>query len=514
MLLAGHSLALNDGLGPPPEGVDRDTPLAAVEGFNAAAHEGDYARAAHYLFLDHLPKAEQAKRGPALARKLRFVLDRELPIDFAALARKPEPDAPAARGVLVGVVRQGTFTQPVRLQRVVVGSSHAWVFGEDTVRAIDAMYERIRPPLADALPDFFFERSAASLELWQWIGAFLLVVLATALSLLLERLFLALGGMLANLTSVRWDDDVVASARGPLRLLLWAGAVAVGTRTLLLLPKGWQTGFDVLAKSLVIAALVWFLVRVLRHLARHVETRVSPDVLDPRARALRTQVEVMRRIAEVAVWLVGAALFLMQFEVVRNVGVSLLASAGIAGLVLGLAAQRSISSIIAGIQISVTQPIRLGDAVVVENEFGFVEEIRLTYVVVRVWDGRRLVLPIATFLDKPFQNWTRSNPELLGVVFLHVDFTADVDAIRAELKRVLETDAGALWDKRAFGLQVTDVTSEVMTLRAVMSAADPARSWDLRCLVRERLMHFLKQRPEWLPTRRSVTKTLADQGGA
>ena len=158
------------------------------------------------------------------------------------------------------------------------------------------------------------------------------------------------------------------------------------------------------------------------------------------ARAVRTQLAVLRRVLVVVVWILATAALLMQFTVVRTVGVSLLASAGVAGVVLGLAAQKSIGALLAGIQLSITQPIRIGDSVLVEGEFGTVEEISLTYVVVRTWDLRRLLIPVTQFLEKPFQNWSKGGVEMLGPVVLQVDWTTDIDAVRKELARVLAAE--------------------------------------------------------------------------
>jgi small-conductance mechanosensitive channel len=197
--------------------------------------------------------------------------------------------------------------------------------------------------------------------------------------------------------------------------------------------------------------------------------------------------------------LVAASLLLLQFEAVRSVGVSLLASAGLAGLVIGLAAQKSISTLLAGIQLSITQPVRIGDTVIVENEWGWIEEITLTYVVVKVWDLRRLVVPMSHFLDKPFQNWSKVSPEILGTVELYADFRTDVAAVRAELKRILEQESEGLWDGKVQGLQVTGCSERTMLLRALVSSEDAGKSWDLRCLVREKLIGWLQRQPQGLP---------------
>ncbi len=217
-----------------------------------------------------------------------------------------------------------------------------------------------------------------------------------------------------------------------------------------------------------------------------------------KARSALTQLRVIERIIAFAIVLVAVASMLMTFDKVRQVGVSLLASAGILGIVLGFAAQRSISTVIAGVQIALTQPIRLDDVVIVESEWGRIEEITLTYVVVRIWDQRRLILPITYFIETPFQNWTRTSSEILGTVFVYTDYSVPLDALREELKRLLE--ASPLWDKRVCVLQVTNATEKTLEVRALMSAADASKAWELRCHVREDLIAFMqKNYPGCLP---------------
>jgi small-conductance mechanosensitive channel len=189
--------------------------------------------------------------------------------------------------------------------------------------------------------------------------------------------------------------------------------------------------------------------------------------------------------------------------------VSLLASAGVASVVVGLAAQRSLSAIIGGIQFSFAQPVRVGDQVVVEGEFGEIEEINLTYAVLRLWDKRRLVLPITYFLEKPFQNWTRSATDLVGAVLVKVDFGTPVDAVRSELGRICESEPR--WDKHTCSLQVVDSDATSLTLRALVSAADASTLWDLRCSVRERLLVFIhsQESGKYLPHGRFLVESSA-----
>ncbi len=249
----------------------------------------------------------------------------------------------------------------------------------------------------------------------------------------------------------------------------------------------------------IIAAVSWFLVKIVQISRDIVLSHYAMDSKDNlQARRVYTQIRMIERILTILILFIAVAAILMTFDKVRQVGVSLLASAGIMGIVLGLAAQRTLGNVIAGIQIAIAQPIRLDDVVIVENEWGRVEEITLTYVVVRIWDLRRLIVPISYFVEKPFQNWTRTSADLLGSVFIYADYTIPIAEIREELQRIL---AGTeLWDKNVSALQVTDATKEVIEMRALMSASDSSIAWNLRCLVREKLIAFMQKRfPESLP---------------
>jgi hypothetical protein len=232
-----------------------------------------------------------------------------------------------------------------------------------------------------------------------------------------------------------------------------------------------------------------------------------------RARKVLTQFKVFQRILVVLIGILALAAMLMTFEPVRKVGMGLLASAGVAGIVLGFSAQSTIATIFAGIQIALTQPIRIDDVVIVEGEWGRVEEITLTYVVVRIWDLRRLVVPITYFIERPFQNWTRVSADLLGTVFLYVDYTVPVSAVREELHRILKESKW--WDGKVWNLQVTNATERCVELRALMSASDASTAWDLRCHVRERLLEFIQARyPEALPRfRAEIRESSAELSG-
>jgi len=264
--------------------------------------------------------------------------------------------------------------------------------------------------------------------------------------------------------------------------------------------------------SLFFIALISFLlVKATYVLDEYVIGRFNIDEKDNlRARKVRTQLNVLKRIVIIAVCILALGMMLMTFERVRQLGTTILASAGIIGIVVGMAAQRTIGTFIAGLQIAFTQPIRIDDVVIVENEWGRIEEITLTYVVVKIWDQRRLVIPITYFIEKPFQNWTRVTADLLGTVYIYVDYTVPVAAVRAELKKILEDSE--LWDGKVCVLQVTNTSEHTLKLRALMSAHDASTAWSLRCHVREKLVEFIqKNHPESLPKLRATFEQLPEK---
>lgn len=239
-----------------------------------------------------------------------------------------------------------------------------------------------------------------------------------------------------------------------------------------------------------IAGVSWFALRIFAVIEAVIQQRYrDAEKSNVEARRITTNISLLRKIVNVLVVILAIAGVLMTFETVRQIGLSILASAGLAGIVIGFAAQRSLQTLIAGIQIAITQPVRLGDIVVVEKENGRVEEITLTYVVVRLWDERRIIVPITWFIDKPFQNWTRSSLELTGAVMLRVGYHVPVDEVRREFERIVAESP--LWDKRVARLEVTDSGDVTMELRALVSAANSADLWALRCQVREKLIEFI-----------------------
>jgi hypothetical protein len=252
-----------------------------------------------------------------------------------------------------------------------------------------------------------------------------------------------------------------------------------------------------------IGAVAWLVAALLLVAEDAALARFRTDVPDNRrARQVHTQVVVLRRVTVAAVAVLAVGAMLMTFPQARSAGASLLASAGLIGVIAGLAAQSVLGNMFAGMQLAFSDAVRLGDVVVVEGEWGRIEEITLSYVVVHVWDDRRLVLPTSYFAGKPFENWTRKSASLLGTVELDVDWSVPVEPMRDELRRVLSDSW--LWDGRVCVLQVTDAVSGLVRVRAVISAIDAPTLWDLRCLVREHLVAWVRSHhPDALPRLRA-----------
>lgn len=328
----------------------------------------------------------------------------------------------------------------------------------------------------------------------------LLVLGATALGALALHVVL-----FRTLFRFGWKTDLAAAFRDRLR---WpARAVTATTAVLVAVPlanipvEQSPAVFRALVIALILA-LAGFVLRGVETfedvtLQRH-DVNVRDNLL---ARRRRTQVQLLRRVATVLVGLLSLSGILMTFPTARSVGASLLASAGLIGLIAGVAARSSLANLIAGVQIAIAEPIRIDDVIVVEGEWGNIEEINLTYVVLRLWDRRRLILPTSYFVEQPFQNWTRYTAQVLGSVTLHLDHRTPVDLLRAELHEHLRSNDR--WDGDAWVLQVVDTTETSIVVRTLATAQDAPTAWDLRCDIREHLVAWLRDNhPEALPRTR------------
>ncbi|MGC2460077.1 MAG: mechanosensitive ion channel domain-containing protein [Steroidobacteraceae bacterium] len=306
----------------------------------------------------------------------------------------------------------------------------------------------------------------------------------------------------ASTTSSKLDALLVPLLGKSLRVIVPVMAI-IFALPILNLPPDYAAVVAKGTSILLIVALAIILFEVVDTCEKAVLTTFDITAADNlRARKVYTQVHLISKVIYVIIGLFTVATVLMLFEEVRHIGASLLASAGIVGIIAGVAAQKPLANLFAGFQIALAQPMRQDDVVIVEGEWGRVEEITLTYVVVRIWDDRRMVLPLSYFVDKPFQNWTRTSAGLLGSIYVWVDYSFPVDEGRKALKQIIENSP--LWDKRFWNMQVSDASEKTMQLRVLATSADSSQSWDLRCEIREKFIAYIqKHHPQSLPQLRT-----------
>lgn len=505
-------------LEPVPVSFDRSTPQRAMRSYLLAERSGNHTAARYALELSHLSPEQQRSEGTRLARELKRVLDRVLWVDVDALS--DEPASEVGQRVEVGPIPYRETAVPLVMVSVLDRDDDlVWVVASSVVARVPELYAEHGPALLEQLlPAWASRHRVWELELWQLFGMVLAMTVGLALGRLFAWLLIRAGTRVAERTDATWDDELMRALQGPTRFLIAVVLAWLLVEPLRLAAPAQELVDHVLQMALV-GSVAWMAVRMVHFAGYLLQRRAEqasadqPDA-DLRLRGLRTQVMVLRRVVSIVIGIVAAALMLTQFEVVRSVGLSLLASAGMAGIVIGLAAQRSIATLLAGIQLSITQPIRIGDTVIVENEWGFIEEINLTYVVVKVWDERRLVVPMSRFLEQPFQNWTKVAPQLLGTVFFHADYRLPIEAVRKELARIL--DGNPKWDGRAQGIVVTDAKDRTLEVRALISAKNAGDQWDLRCEVREKLIAWLRdyEGGRYLPRVRVEGETATERAAA
>lgn len=314
-----------------------------------------------------------------------------------------------------------------------------------------------------------------------------LVVLALAIlaGLLVHWVVTALLGRAVRLSQTLLDDVVLHKVRAPLRMAIIVFAVSIAAENGALVGKGW----DVVAGILSPAALGWLLFALVKGVALGYEEQAALASDQVALRAHRTRIAILSRTARVAIVLITVALILFSIPGVREIGTAMLASAGLAALAVGAAAQPALKSLIAGLQMALTQPLRIGDLVKIDGQSGRVEEIRMSFVTVRTWDERVLVVPTTRFLENTFENWSRISERLTGPVTLHLDPAAQITPIREEFERFVQ--AHPLWDGRNVALLMTEAHPESIELRLSMSAATIGNLFDLRCAVREHMIEWL-----------------------
>ncbi|MAQ13810.1 MAG: mechanosensitive ion channel protein [Sandaracinus sp.] len=506
-------------------GFDHDTdpnlatPQATLAFFSQAAADGRYRDAAQALNLNLLPVAERARLAPVLAEQLHYVMEKRLGYDWEALPDRPDGmrESPVSnndplagrprRSIALGSLEVDERDRVIRLQRVRVGqAAPVWVFSAQTVGHIDALYEVHGPgPIERWMPAWAKATALGHTSLWAWLllASFMLAAIAIAWGI---RRLAARWLRGAENHWLRGMENRLAS---PITFLAWVLFVYVPTKILLPIPKWIQTALVIL----LVTALTWLAMRFVELLTEHIARNKVDDISDLDGnddgadQRMLTYLSVGRRVLFFVFFLVGLGIVLARFDSSRSAGLSLMASAGVATVLLGIAAQPVLGNIAAGLQVALSKPIRIGDSVQYEGRWGYVEDITYTYVLIQVWDQRRLVVPLRYFVTHPFENWTMRDARVVKPVCLYADFTVDVQAVRDHFESVLRDDDD--WDEEKEPIvQVTEVGDETVELRALCSAKDSAKAWDLHCRVREALVAFLRDLDggRYLPRRRHLVE--------
>jgi small-conductance mechanosensitive channel len=350
------------------------------------------------------------------------------------------------------------------------------------------------------IDDALAELTAPLEALPDWTGSLIVFGAALAIAFIAYRYLFRLLTRMAEDRDLFWRS-LVSRTRRPIMLLsamlammAAAGIAPVTDSQTLVIRRIVTIVLIVLIAQIASATLhIWMTVHL-----RRFKLDTEDNLI---ARKHVTQSRILKRVADVLIVVIAAGAILMTFESVRQYGVSLLASAGAAGIIIGLALQTVLKNLFAGIQLALTQPIRIDDVLIVEGEWGRVEEITSTYVVIQIWDWRRLIVPLSYFIEQPFQNWTRESASIIGQVTINLDYTTPVDEVRRKAREIVENSP--LWDKDVFSVQVTDFSQTTMQVRVIVSARDAGRAWDLRCELREKLVTWLQaEHPQTLPRTR------------
>lgn len=352
------------------------------------------------------------------------------------------------------------------------------------------------------MTEFLDNIRAEGVWLPDWLARVIIFAVVISLTLFAHRILFRLLTRLVKDQDLFWRS-LVSRLKRVVRLAMLVAALSFGATIAPLTDMQSATVRHILLIFFII--LVAWMAKTAKHIwmtvyLRRFKLDAEDNLL---ARKHVTQTRIMERVVDLLIVLVAISACMMSFDAVRQYGVSLLASAGVAGIVVGLALQPVLKNLFAGIQLAITQPIRIDDALLVEGEWGRVEEITSTYVVVQLWDWRRLILPLSYFIENPFQNWTRESSALIGTVMIYLDYSVPVDAIRRKVEEIAQ--GSKLWDRRVVNIAVTDFREAVMEIRILVSASNSGRTFDLRCEVREKLIDFIQSEyPAALPRMRAV----------
>lgn len=505
---------LNNPLGFPPNKFNLQTPQATLEHFVISCRNKNFNDAAHALNLNLMPNTISVKEAENLAQKLYYVFDQRVDINWDALPDRPdgqidittttnqEVAGQPRRSIVFGEIQIDNRDIIFRLQRIKYKDYGAiWLISANTVENTEELYQIYGPTFLDRHMPKWSQARIGTVPLWKPVLTILLILI----SYLLGRIVILLIRKIAKSFDRPLIMDLSKRLGVPAAMAAGVLFFYITLNNLISYSGIFSSTIYAILLAIVIASGTWFFMRILDFFMRYVAENKIGDITSEdsqEARQLFTYFSVARRILTFAVLIIGTSIILSQFRSMEKLGVSMLASAGLATIILGIAAQSTLGNIIAGIQIAITKPARIGDTVIIEDRWGYVEDIRFTYMVVRTWDLKRLIVPLKTVISETFENLSITSPHQLNEIELFVDYRVDVDKLRKKFKELLENSED--WDQEHPPLlQVLEMTEKSLKIRAVCSAKNAIVAWDLHCKLREQMVAYIKELEEGIYLTRS-----------
>ncbi|WP_291725714.1 mechanosensitive ion channel family protein [Bernardetia sp.] len=495
---------LNKGLSTSEEFINLQTPQAAMEHFILACQEKKYELAAHALNFNLLPQKIRSEKAATLAEKLYYVIDKRVSINWDDLPDRPDGQinqagagnksisGKAQKSIRFGSLPLNGRSIPLRLDRVKIkDKAPVWVISANTVENIELLYEQYAPSKLDRLVPEWGEFEILGIQAWKMLG---MIIFGLA-CYLLGRLIAFAINKLVKLYDKHWVDEIGDKIAPPVSLAVGVLVFYFIMNNFLSISGSLSPIFYAIMLVVVIGSFTWLILRVVEYIIDRISETQVGDISDEEnleSRRYLTHISVARRVFTFVVIAIGIGLVLSQFESLQNLGISLMASAGVATVVLGLAAQSTLGNIIAGMQIAITKPARIGDTIYFENQYGTVEDIRFTYLIIKTWDERRVIVPLKHFITEPFENWSMNDPHLMKPIMIYADFHIDVEKVRQKFSELLK--ASDNYDEaKPPKLQVIGSSKEGIEMRALCSAKDPSTAWILHCDIREKILKYVAE---------------------
>ncbi|TRO66693.1 mechanosensitive ion channel family protein [Christiangramia sabulilitoris] len=496
----------NQGIGFPPEKYNLQTPQATLEHFIVNARNNDFEAAAYALNYNLFPDDISIKEAAILAEKLNFILNQRVAISWDDLSDRPDGQIDISTAITKAVAgkprrsidfgkvdfegRDAVF----RLQRVKYkDKSPVWLISSQTVENIEQLYAIYGPRKLDEMIPGWLNFELFDIPVWKLLGTliFILISLLTAklISFLIKKAF--------SNTDRYWIKNIASRLASPAGGAVGVLAFYILINNLITFSGPLARGFYAILLVILIIVFTWLVMRVIDYIMDFFAVHKIGDTSkeeNVESKRMLTYVSVGRRIFIFIVFIVGASIIFSQFPSLEKLGISLMASAGIATVIVAIAAQSTLGNIIAGIQIALTKPVRIGDSVIINDKFGFVEDLRFTYMVVKTWDLRRIVIPLKTVISESFENLSMTNSQTIGVVEVYADHRIDVSKVRAKFNELVRNSDK--WDgdeEKTPSVQVTEMDSKALKLRCLAGGKDFLTSWDLHCELREKIVAYIAE---------------------